>query len=86
MERTCARAVELGLPAVAFTEHADYTLFTTSAATAAGADENCLSLLSPDGTPPELYRKRSAGRDHLRQRRPRPGRPRHPYEFWSRSH
>lgn len=25
MERTCARAVELGLPAVAFTEHADYT-------------------------------------------------------------
>ena len=24
MERTCARAVELGLPAVAFTEHADY--------------------------------------------------------------
>jgi histidinol-phosphatase (PHP family) len=25
MERTCARAVELGLPAVAFTEHADYS-------------------------------------------------------------
>jgi histidinol-phosphatase (PHP family) len=25
MERTCARAVEIGLPAVAFTEHADYT-------------------------------------------------------------
>lgn len=25
MERTCARAVELGLSAVAFTEHADYT-------------------------------------------------------------
>jgi histidinol-phosphatase (PHP family) len=25
MERTCARAVALGLPAVAFTEHADYT-------------------------------------------------------------
>ena len=25
MERTCARAVDLGLPAVAFTEHADFT-------------------------------------------------------------
>src|SRR6266446_5733836 len=25
MERTCARAVAMGLPAVAFTEHADYT-------------------------------------------------------------
>jgi histidinol-phosphatase (PHP family) len=25
MERTCRRAVELGLPAVAFTEHSDYT-------------------------------------------------------------
>ena len=25
MERTCARAVELGLPSVAFTEHADFT-------------------------------------------------------------
>jgi len=24
MERTCARAVELGLPSVAFTEHADF--------------------------------------------------------------
>ncbi len=25
MERTCARAVEIGLPAIAFTEHADHT-------------------------------------------------------------
>ena len=25
MEATCARAVELGLPAVAFTEHVDHT-------------------------------------------------------------
>ena len=25
MERTCARAVRIGLPAIAFTEHADYT-------------------------------------------------------------
>jgi histidinol-phosphatase (PHP family) len=28
MERTCARAVELGLPAVAFTEHADHARLT----------------------------------------------------------
>lgn len=28
MERTCARAVAIGLPAVAFTEHADYTTWT----------------------------------------------------------
>jgi histidinol-phosphatase (PHP family) len=28
MERTCARAVQMGLPAVAFTEHADYTPWT----------------------------------------------------------
>ncbi|MGH2399767.1 MAG: PHP domain-containing protein, partial [bacterium] len=25
MERTCARAIDMGLPAVAFTEHVDYT-------------------------------------------------------------
>ncbi len=30
MELTCQRAVELGLPAVAFTEHADYTPWTLS--------------------------------------------------------
>jgi histidinol-phosphatase (PHP family) len=28
MERTCARALEAGLPSVAFTEHADYTAWT----------------------------------------------------------
>ncbi|GAA0243394.1 PHP domain-containing protein [Cryptosporangium japonicum] len=28
MERTCARAVELGLPSIAFTEHADFGLTT----------------------------------------------------------
>jgi histidinol-phosphatase (PHP family) len=28
MERTCARAVEIGLPSVAFTEHADFTPWT----------------------------------------------------------
>jgi histidinol-phosphatase (PHP family) len=29
MERSCARAVELGLPAIAFTEHLDHTTLTT---------------------------------------------------------
>jgi histidinol-phosphatase (PHP family) len=29
MERTCARAVELGLASVAFTEHADFTAWVT---------------------------------------------------------
>jgi histidinol-phosphatase (PHP family) len=28
MERTCERAVELGLPAIAFTEHVDWTVWT----------------------------------------------------------
>ncbi|HET8684319.1 MAG TPA: PHP domain-containing protein [Micromonosporaceae bacterium] len=28
MERTCARAVEIGLPSIAFTEHADFTPWT----------------------------------------------------------
>ncbi|MEU4244398.1 PHP domain-containing protein [Actinoplanes sp. NPDC026619] len=28
MERTCARAVEIGLPAVAFTEHVDHTVWS----------------------------------------------------------
>src|SRR6478672_13755272 len=31
MERTCLRAVELGLPSVAFTEHADLTPWTLPA-------------------------------------------------------
>src|SRR3954447_23447483 len=30
MEATCARAVEIGLPAVAFTEHVDYTAWFAS--------------------------------------------------------
>jgi hypothetical protein len=31
MERTCARAVEIGLPSIAFTEHADFTPWTVLA-------------------------------------------------------
>src|SRR5215207_9604578 len=32
MQRSCARAVELGLPSIAFTEHVDHTVWTTSLA------------------------------------------------------
>jgi histidinol-phosphatase (PHP family) len=32
MERTCARAVALGLPSVAFTEHVDHTVWTAASA------------------------------------------------------
>ncbi|GAA0552919.1 PHP domain-containing protein [Paractinoplanes ferrugineus] len=55
MERTCARAVRLGLPAVAFTEHVDYSRWSV--------DEVVLrqsplrrELTGPDGVlvPPEL--------------------------------
>jgi len=53
MERTCARAVEIGLPAVAFTEHADYTTWPV---TASDLDERLQPLIASDGTltPPEL--------------------------------
>ncbi|HZC26239.1 MAG TPA: PHP domain-containing protein [Actinopolymorphaceae bacterium] len=53
MERTCARAVEIGLPAVAFTEHADYTAWTV---TPSDFHEDLQGLIDPDGTlaPPEL--------------------------------
>jgi histidinol-phosphatase (PHP family) len=37
MQATCARAVEFGLPAVAFTEHADFTVWMADAAATGGA-------------------------------------------------
>jgi hypothetical protein len=42
MELTCARAVDLGFPAVAFTEHVDYA---TRAATASDLDERLQGLI-----------------------------------------
>jgi histidinol-phosphatase (PHP family) len=53
MERTCARAADLGLPVVAFTEHADFIGWTV---TADDLDQHLLAMVSPDGslTPPEL--------------------------------
>lgn len=55
MERTCARAVEMGLPAVAFTEHAD---FTTWIVVASDLDqhEHLKAFVTPEGslTPPKM--------------------------------
>lgn len=53
MDRTCARAVEMGLPAVAFTEHADYITWSV---TASDFDERLRPLINSAGTltPPEL--------------------------------
>ena len=55
MEQTCARAVAMGLPAVAFTEHADYTPWT-ALASGPGTDEHLTARATPEGrlTPPEL--------------------------------
>jgi histidinol-phosphatase (PHP family) len=55
MEQTCARAVALGLPAVAFTEHADYTAWTVLDG-GPHADEHLAAVAGPAGllTPPEL--------------------------------
>jgi len=53
MERTCLRAVELGLPSVAFTEHADLTPWTLPAGT--HVPEGWEHLVSGDEfTPPPL--------------------------------
>lgn len=53
MERTCARAVEMGLPAVAFAEHADHTAWQVPAGE---LDESLTAFITHDGllTPPRL--------------------------------
>ena len=55
MEQTCARAVALGVPAVAFTDHADYTTWAVLDG-GPDADEYPTELAAPDGTltPPQL--------------------------------
>jgi histidinol-phosphatase (PHP family) len=55
MEQTCARAVAIGLPAVAFTEHADYTPWTVLGG-GPSADQHLDSLAAPEEslTPPQL--------------------------------
>ena len=53
MEASCARAVEIGLPALAFTEHLDHTMLRI-AREGPHADAHLNSLAGPDGvlTPP----------------------------------
>lgn len=55
MERTCARAVELGLPAVAFTEHVDHVSWPVAESDLDGHD-HLKCHLSADGLlePPPL--------------------------------
>lgn len=55
MERSCARAVDLGLPTIAFTEHLDHTVWTVALDALAGND-HLAALATPDGllTPPEF--------------------------------
>ena len=55
MERSCAQAVDLGLPAIAFTEHLDHTVWTV-ALDALDASDHLAALATPDGllTPPEF--------------------------------
>jgi histidinol-phosphatase (PHP family) len=53
MERSCAQAVALGLPAIAFTEHFDHTVWKVAVA-GTQIDDHLASLATPDGqlTPP----------------------------------
>ncbi|WIM93215.1 PHP domain-containing protein [Actinoplanes oblitus] len=53
MERTCERAVAIGLPAIAFTEHVDHTRWTVPA-TGPYASDELRAAADPDGmiTPP----------------------------------
>ncbi|AGZ42884.1 histidinol-phosphatase (PHP family) protein [Actinoplanes friuliensis DSM 7358] len=53
MEQSCARAVELGLPAIAFTEHLDHTVWRIDADSPYRSD-HLAALLDADGllTPP----------------------------------
>ncbi len=55
MERSCAQAVDLGLPAIAFTEHLDHTVWTV-ALDAIDGNDHLAALATPDGllTPPEF--------------------------------
>jgi histidinol-phosphatase (PHP family) len=55
MERSCAQAVDLGLPAIAFTEHLDHTVWTVALDAVEGNDQ-LAAFVTPDGkvTPPEF--------------------------------
>jgi len=48
MEGSCARALELGLPAIAFTEHLDHTVWRIDLE-GPYSDENLIAVAGPDG-------------------------------------
>jgi histidinol-phosphatase (PHP family) len=56
MVRTCERAVQLGLPSVAFTEHVDHTVWNVDPSAIGGDDEYLASLADDAGriTPPRF--------------------------------
>jgi histidinol-phosphatase (PHP family) len=56
MERSCARAVDLGLPAIAFTEHGDLTTWTIGSALMPRLPARFRARLEPNGVlrPPDL--------------------------------
>jgi len=56
MEQSCARAVELGLPSIAFTEHADFTRWLMDPAAVARMRSRRPAWVGPDGrfSPPRL--------------------------------
>ena len=56
MERSCARAVALGLPSIAFTEHADFTAWVVDPEVRARMQRETAAWLLPDGRfrPPPL--------------------------------
>jgi len=55
MEHSCARAVEIGLPAIAFTEHLDHTVWRIELE-GPYAHDDLIGLADPDGllTPPSF--------------------------------
>lgn len=55
MERSCARAVDIGLPVIAFTEHLDHTVWTVDL-DALDEHDHLRQLTTPDGsmTPPPV--------------------------------
>ena len=56
MQRSCERAVQLGLASIAFTEHADFTRWVIEPAVRAGMDGASAAWIGPDGrfNPPPL--------------------------------
>jgi len=73
MERTCARAVELGLSCLAFTDHADYTRWQVTPQEAVHWPPGSAAMIGQDGrfdTPPLQVAGYLAGLQRCRERFP----------------